>query len=445
VFRLQPDQFVGRLLVFRVERGGPFQGVPPVITDTEIKALRPKAKPYKVSDSGGLHILVMPESSKLPKGSKLWKCAYRFAGRQKTLSFGSYPDVSLADARARREAAKLQLRQGIDPGHIIKAEKQAVVAARTSTFRAVADEWLDRKLIKQRRSASTIRRARRLLGVLKNTIGDRQLTEIEAPELLDVLRRVEARGNHETAMRMRAAASNVFRYGIAIGACKRDPASDLRGALTSATPTARPAVTDPAEIGKLLRAIDGLQRPIMRLALKLLSLTAVRPGELLSAEWSEITGDVWSVPEAKMKMRRPHRIPLSRQAKEVLAELRAITGNSRHLIASPRKRGKPYAANQLNYALRDIGFDQTQMVAHGFRAVFSTVANESGAWPPDVIELQLAHQERNKVRAAYNRAQRWPERVEMMQWLADHLDELRSHGGVIKLPGKKTTRRKIGA
>ena len=406
-----------------------------MLTDVSIKRIKPGPAPVKVSDSGGLHLLVTAT------GSRLWKCAYRFAGKQRTLSFGAYPEVSLADARVRREAAKLQLRQGLDPGRTIKAKKQALVAALTSTFSAVSTEWLQRKMIREQKSGTTISRARRLLRTLNDSIGDRLLAEIEPPMLLDVMRKVEAQGNHETAARMRAIASSVFRFGIATGACKRDPAADLRGALTSAVSTSRPAIVDSAGIGALLRAIDNFEgQPVMRLALQFLSLTFVRPGELRSAEWSEIEGNLWSIPGAKMKMRAPHRIPLSTQALAVLEALRTITGKRKHLFASPRKSWQPFAPNQFNFALREMGFAQDEMVAHGFRAMASTVLNESGKWPPDVIELQLAHQERNAVRRAYNRAQRWPERVEMMQWWADHLDELRKRGEVVALP-KKTVRK----
>jgi integrase len=416
-----------------------------MLTDTEIRGLKPWAKPYKVSDSGGLHVLVMPESSRLPKGSKLWKCSYRFAGRQKTLSFGAYPDVSLGDARGRREAAKLQLRQGSDPGRMVKAEKQALAAATANTFSALSDEWFQRKIVGERKSGSTVKKHRILLATLKGGLGDRPISEIEAPELLAVLRRVEAAGYHETVGRLRSTASRIFRYGIATGRCSRDIAADLIGATTSAVSTPRAAVTDPVEVGKLLRAIDGFPRPLMQLALKLLALTFVRPGELLAAGWSEIdVDDVWSIPPEKSKMRRAHHVPLSRQTLEVLSELRKVTGHRKLLLASPRKRGKSVAANQFNYALREMGFTSNDHVAHGFRAMASTILNESGRWPVDVIELQLAHVERNKVRRAYNRAERWPERVALMQWWADHLDGLRERGEVVPLP-KKTARRAADA
>jgi integrase len=415
-----------------------------MLTDTEIKGLKPRTKPYKVSDSGGLHVLVMPESARLPKGSKLWKCSYRFAGRQKTLSFGAYPDVGLGDARGRREAAKLQLRQGIDPGKFVKAEKQARVATTANTFAAVSDEWFQRKIVGERKSESTVKKHRILLATLKGALGDRPISEIEAPELLAVLRRVEAAGYHETVGRLRSTASRILRYGIATGRCSRDIAADLKGATTSAVSTPRAAVTDPVEVGELLRAIVGFPRPLMRLALKLLALTFVRPGELLAAEWSEIDVDVWSIPPEKTKMRRAHHVPLSRQALEVLAELRKVTGHRKHLLASPRRHGKSVAANQFNYALREMGFTSDKHVAHGFRAMASTILNESGKWPVDVIELQLAHVERNKVRRAYNRAERWPERVALMQWWADHLDKLRDSGKVVEMPKPKPART-IGA
>jgi integrase len=411
-----------------------------MLTDTEIRGLKPKSKPYKVSDSGGLHVLVMPESSRLPKGSKLWKCSYRFAGRQKTLSFGAYPDVGLGDARGRREAAKLQLRQGIDPGKIVKAEKQAIVAATANTFSAVSDEWLQKKMIGEGKADSTIKRARALLEILKASIGNQPLAEIEPLDLLSILRRMEAGGRHETVARLRAVASQVFRYGIATARCKRDVASDLRGALTSAISKPRPALVHPAEVGKLLQAIDRFHRPLMRLSLQFLALTVVRPGELLSAKWSEIEDSVWSIPAEQTKMRTAHRVPLSRQATALLNELRAITGSKKHLLASPRKRGQPVAPNQFNYALREMGFAKEAMVAHGFRAMFSTLANDN-AKSGDVIELCLAHLERNKVRRAYNRSERWPERVALMQWWADHLDELRDRGKVVALPEKAMGRK----
>ena len=406
-----------------------------MLTDAKVRALKPAEKPFKISDGGGLYILVQPS------GSKLWRMAYRFRGRQKTAAFGIYPAVSLADARARRDDAKRQLRSGEDPGAVVKAEKQAVIAATANTFRAVGADWLQRKMVNEGKSESTLHRTRWLLGILNDGIGDRLLSEIEATDLLDVLRRVEAQGLHETVARLRATASCVFRFGIASGHCKRDPAADLRGALTSATHIPHPAVTDPAEIGELMRAIDGHARPpLVRLALQFLALTFLRPGEVLSAEWSEVEGNVWNVPGSKMKMRLPHRVPLSRQAMVVLDELRKINGRKIHIFASSLKPDQPFVSNRLNVALVKIGFPGDRHVAHGFRSTFSTTANDNGQ-SGDVIELCLAHVERNKVRRVYNRSERWPERVALMQWWADHLDELRDRGTVVPVPEKAMGRK----
>jgi integrase len=415
-----------------------------VLTDTEIKALKPKTKPYKRADSGGLYVLVAPITKKLPKGSRLWRLAYRHAGKQLTLAFGSYPDVTLAEARARREEAKTSLRQGIDPGKIIKIEKQAVFASTANVFRAVGADWYRRKMVAEGKSESTLTRIRWLLDILNDGIGDRLLSEIEPTDLLDVLRKVEAQEKFETVKRLRATASSVFRYGIAIGSCKRDPASDLRGALTSAKSMPRAAIIDPPEVGKLLRAIDGYQKPMLRLALQLLALTFVRPGNVCGAEWSEFDFDagVWSIPAKKMKMREPFRLPLSRQVLTALRELRAFGGHTKFLLPS-RKRGQPIYANKLNIALRRLGYNAEQVSAHGFRSTASTILNESGKFSPDVIELSLAHQP-GGVRAIYNRSKYWSERVELMQWYADHIDELRARGKVVPM-SKKAMRREGSA
>jgi integrase len=411
-----------------------------MITDTKLRALKPAPAPFKVSDSGGLHILVTPA------GGKLWKCSYRFAGRQKTLSFGAYPETSLAEARSYREAAKAQLRQGIDPGAVVQAEKQAVIAATENIFSAVAEEWKQRKLVKEKKSAATLVRTDWVLRILNEDIGDRPINEVTAPELLKVLRKVEAQGKHEAVARLRSAASRIFRYGIATGKCERDVAADLRGATTSAVSTPRAAITDPAGIGELMRKIDtldgGKHPKLMRLALRLLAYTFVRPGELRLAEWSEIDGNVWDIPAPRMKMRLPHRVPLSRQALAVLDEVRAITGAGKYVFPSTMKPKQPLHKNSFNDALRRLGYTHDDMVSHGFRALASTTLNEMNRWPVDVIERQLAHQERNKVRRVYNRATHWSERVELMQAWADHLDSLRSRGKVVTLPKKA---RKAGA
>jgi integrase len=387
------------------------------LTDANVKAVKPIGKPIKRFDGGGLYLHVTP------KGSKLWRLAYRFEGRPRTASFGIYPAVTLAEARARREEVKKLLRAGHDPAAAGRAQKVAKAGART--FSAVAAEWYARKMVAEGKSPSTLSRARWLLDLLYTGIGDRSIAEVEPPELLAVLRQVEARGWHETVARLRATASAVFRFGIASGYCRRDPAADLRGALTTGTAIPHAAVTNPTEVGELMRAIEGAKPDFIRMALRLMALTCARPTELIAAEWSEISGDVWDIPAHRMKMDRPHRVPLSRQALAVIAELRSVTGNLKHLFPSSRNSDRPTPKNRLSRALSDVGFKGDRHVPHGFRSTFSTLANESGKWTPDAIELQLAHVESNKVRRAYNRNVRWEERVALMQWYADHLDEMR--------------------
>jgi integrase len=396
-----------------------------MLTDTGVKALRARDKPYKQSDAAGLYLLITPA------GGRLWRLNYMRAGKQKTAALGAYPAVSLADARRARDAAKAQLRAGQDPGEVVKAEKVEARAAVT-TFKDVAGEWFEKKMIAEGKADNTIRKTEWLLEILYDGIGAKPIASIEAPELLDVLRRVEAQGNHEACKRARSTASMIFRFGIAIGACKRDPAADLKGALTTGKSRPRSAIVEPVEVGKLMRAIAGYKRPREKLALQFLALTMVRPGEACGAEWSEIAGDIWSIPAPKMKMRDDFRVPLSRQALAVLAEARGMAGNSRFVFPSLRKRNVSLAPRVLNKSLRELGFDGDEISAHGFRSTASTLLNESGK-SPDAIELCLAHAPRG-VRGLYNRSKLWPERVAIMQWLADHLDELRGHGEVVKLP-----------
>jgi integrase len=402
-----------------------------MLTDKAVRNLKPKSTPYKVSDSGGLHVLVQPS------GSKLWRMAYRFEAKQRTLAFGVYPATSLIEARDRRDDAKRKLRQGEDPGKIVKAEKLAVIAATANTFSAIGEEWKQRKLVKEKKSRSTLARTDWLLHKLNNGIGDRPINEVTAPELLKILRKVEAEGLHETVARLRSVASRIFRYGIATGKCERDVATDLRGATTSAVSTPHAAVIDPTDIGALMRKIDtldgGRHPKLMRLALRLLAYVFVRPGELRLAEWSEIEGAVWNIPGPRMKMRLPHRAPLSRQAVALLDEVRTITGAGKYVFTSTVKPKQPLHKNSFNDALRRLGYGHDQMTSHGFRALASTTLNEMNRWPVDVIERQLAHQEHNKVRRVYNRATHWPERVAMMQAWADHLDSLRDRGRVVAL------------
>ena len=399
-----------------------------MLTDTRVRGAKPGQHPIKLSDGGGLHLLIQPH------GSKLWRLAYRFVGKQKTLSLGIYPIISLQEARERREAAKRLLAKGIDPSEQRRLEKQ--IAATGNTFKAVAEE-LSGKLGREGRAPRTLKKLRWLLDLAYPSIGDRRVAEITAPELLSVLRKVEARGKYETACRLRNTCGMVFRYAIATGRAERDPSSDLRGALTTPKVNHRSTIVDPTAIGSLLRAIEGFDgQATTKAALRLAPLVFVRPGELRHAEWTEIefAAVEWRIPAAKMKMLRPHRVPLSRQALAIIRELQGISGGGRWLFPSVRSMARPISENTLNAALRRLGYGPEEMTTHGFRAMASTRLNEMGCWNPDAIERQLAHQESDDVRRAYiHAAEYWRERVRMMQAWADYLDELRDAGKVVPL------------
>jgi integrase len=396
------------------------------LTDTEIRNKKPDAIPRKFSDGGGLHLVVQPH------GTKLWRQAYRINGKQKTLSLGVYPAVSLAEARRQRDAAKKILQEGGDPSVHRKLEKQA----RGNTFRIIADELLD-KLQREGRAQATLDKMKWLLSLAFDLLGDRPAAKITPAELLGVLRKVEKRGRYETARRLRSTCGLVFRYAIATGRADRDPSADLRGALTNPTVKHRAAIIAPSGIGALLRAIDGFEgQPTTRAALRLAPLVFVRPGELRHAEWVEfdLAKAEWVIPAQKMKMRRPHRVPLAGQAIAIIKELHEITGHTRWLFPSVRTVLRPISENTLNAALRRIGYGPEAMTAHGFRAMAATRLNEMGGWNSEAIECQLAHQDRNEVRAAYTYGvEYWSERVLMMQAWADYLDELRNNGKVLLL------------
>jgi integrase len=399
-----------------------------MLTDTRVRTTKPCQRPIKISDSGGLYLLIAPH------GSKLWRLAYRFGGKQKTLAIGAYPTLTLKAARDKREEAKRLLANGIDPSAQRRLNKQ--ITSTGNAFKAVAEEVLA-KLEKEGRADVTLTKKRWLLDFAYPAFGDRPIAEITALEVLSVLRRVEARGRYETARRLRSTCGTVFRYAIATGRAERDPSADLRGALTSPKVNHRAAIVDPVGIGALLRAIDGYDGlPITRAALRLAPLVFVRPGELRSAEWLEfdLAAAEWRIPSAKMKMRRVHRVPLSRQALDILRDLHPISGGGRFLFPSVRSPVRPMSENTLNAALRRLGYGTDEMTAHGFGAMASTRLNEMSGWNPDAIERQLAHQEQDDVRRAYvHAAEYWSERVKMMQAWADYLDELSERGKVVPL------------
>ena len=403
------------------------------LKDIAVRNAKRSDKPRKLSDGGGLHILIQPT------GGKLWRLAYRFAGKQKTLALGVYPAISLEEARRRRDEAKKLLARSIDPSVQRKADKQA---GKDNSFRAVAEEVIA-KLEREGRAEATLSRHHRLLSFAYPTFGDRPVAEITAADLLALLRKIEGRGVYHTAARLRSTCGKVFRYAVNTGRAERDPSMDLRGALTTPQVTHRPTIVDPAKIGALLRAIDGFDgQPTTHAALRLAAYTFVRPGELRHAEWKEFDLDtaVWSIPAEKMKMRRPHRVPLARQPLAILRELREITGNGCWLFPSVRTSTRPISENTLNAALRRLGYGSEEMCTHGFRSMASTRLNEMGRWNPDAIERQLAHQEANAVRRAYTHgAEYWSERVSMMQTWADYLDTLKEGGKIVPLSKAKAS------
>lgn len=391
-----------------------------MLTDTLIRNAKAKqGKAYKLFDERGLFLLVTP------KGSKGWRFRYRFAGREKLISLGPYPDVSLKQAREKREAARRLLAQ--DPPVDPSAKRQAAKRAQADSFEAVAREWMQ-KSKGHSISADTVDLIRRRFELyVFPYIGKQPIASVTAPDLLAALRRIEHKKRFETARRTRSACGRIFRYAIATGRAERDVAADLKGALITVEATHFAAITEPKRVGELLRAIDGYQgQPSVMFALRLAPLVFVRPGELRAAEWSEIDldGAQWRIRAERTKLRRAHLVPLSVQAVAILRELHTITGNGRYLFPSLRTRKRCISDNTINAALRRLGFASDEQTAHGFRTIASTLLNELG-WNGDLIELQLAHKPGDKVRAAYNRAERVAERTKMMQAWADYLDTLK--------------------
>lgn len=405
------------------------------LTDVAIKNAKPRVKPYKMGDAGGLFLLVQPS------GGKLWRLKYRMDGREKKLAIGTYPEVSLAEARKRRDDARELLAGGKDPSrekqrHKIRSRVQA-----DNTFTAIAGELCDKRKRDGDKawSPATAKRSEYLLSLLDRSIGRMAITEIEPPDILAAIRKIEGKGNLESARRTLQLASAVFRYAVATARLASDPTRDLRGALTAPTVTHYGAITDAKRVGELLRGIDGYEgQGLTKLALQLAPHVFVRPGELRHAEWSEINldGALWVIPAEKMKMRKVHQVPLSVQAVAVLREVQAVTGPAGYVFPSMRARSRPMSENTINAALRRLGYASDEMTAHGFRAMASTLLNESGKWHPDAIERALAHGDKDKVRAAYHRGVHWQERVEMAQWWSDYLDQLRKGADVVPFPEK---------
>jgi len=388
------------------------------LTDTKVRTVKPTKKPLKLFDGGGLFLLVTPA------GGKLWNFKYRFEGKEKKLAFGAYPDISLAEARQKRDQARNLLANGADPGIIKKVQKEAGLQE-TETFELVAREW-HTKFSHSWADSHATKIIRRFELYIFPWIGSRPIKSITAPELLAVLRRIEAKGILETAHRAQQNCGQVFRYAVATGRAERDPTGDLRGAIPPANGKHMATITDPKEITGLLRAINDYQGSVVtRCAMQLAPMVFVRPGELRHAEWHEINFKTaeWRISADKMKSGSPHIVPLSRQAIAVLHEIHPLTGHGRYVFPSPRTDTRPMSNNAVLAALRRMGYAKEEMSGHGFRSMASTLLNEQG-WNRDAIERQLAHTERNRVRASYNYAEYLPERKKMMQAWADYLDRL---------------------
>lgn len=398
------------------------QTVPSRLTDRAVLNAKPQPSRYKISDDYGLYLLVMP------KGGKHWRFDYRFAGARRTHTIGPYPLFSLAEARDERDVARKLLCDGIDPGERRKQERTAGELAAAATFSVIADDVLQR-MEKERRAEATLTKTRWLLDLARPILGGLPISEITAPQILAVLRKVEDRGRYETARRLRSVIGSIFRYAIATGRATSDPTYALRGALISPPVTHYAALTEPEQVRGLLRAIEGFAgQPATHAALKLAPHVFVRPGELRTAEWSEMDFDkcIWSIPAPKTKMRRPLKVPLTPQSIAILRSIQRLTGNGRYVFPSLRSMERPMSDNCLTAALRRLGYDNTEMTAHGFRAMACSLLNESGRWHADAIERQMGHCDSNEVRRAYARAEYWDERVRMMQWWSDHLDALKA-------------------
>jgi len=387
------------------------------LSDIKIRNLKSGDKAYKVSDFEGLFILIKVS------GAKSWRFKYRIDGKEKLLVIGDYPAVTLAKARLARDAAKALLADSVDPNEAKQEDRRIRLEANGQTFEKISDAFLAKQR-KEGKSAATLSKTEYHLKLANQDFGRKPITDITAPMILKTLRKVEAKGNYETAHRLRARIGSVFRYAVASGIAETDPTYALRDALIRPTRVHRAAIVDPTALGQLLAQIDGFKgQATTRIGLKLLAILAQRPGEIRNAVWSEfdLRERVWSIPAVKMKMRRDHNVPLPDQAIALLDELKTMNNKSEYLFPSLRAWTRPMSENTLNAALRRLGYSGEEMTAHGFRASFSTLANESGLWNPDAIERALAHVEKNEVRRAYARGEHWEERIKLADWWADQL------------------------
>jgi len=428
------------------------------LSDAKCRSARPKERPYKLADGHGLYLLVGAN------GSRLWRLDYRFDGKRLTMAIGAYPDTTLADAREAREAARKHLRDGRDPMEERKVSRTVARVARATTFGLVADELLA-KLTREGKAEVTIAKRRWLLHDLGAPLCTRPVAAITPAEVLALLREVESKGHLETARRLRAAIGQVMRLAVATNRATMDPTSALRGAIASpvvkhraaigqvmrlavatnratmdptsalrgaiASPVVkhRAAITDPKGAGKLMLAVQSYDRPVVRAAMLIMAYCFPRPGECRQARWKEVdfTSKVWTIPAERTKMRREHKIPLSRQALATFRTLHDLTGHDEEDLCFPGQRAmdRPISENTICVALRTLGFPKEEMSAHGFRALASTLLHETSKFSSETIERALAHQDHDAVRRAYARGQHWTDRIRLMQWWADRLDKLR--------------------
>jgi len=400
------------------------------LTGTAVRNVKPRAKPAKLSDERGLFLFVTPG------GGKWWRFRYRFDGKEKLLSLGTYPDVPLASARAKRDEVRKLLAEGTDPSEQRKAKKATRVGLAANTFEVIGRQWYA-KVAPTLEETTKTKIIRRLEVDAFPVIGNRPIASVAAADLIRVIERIEKRGSVDVARRVHNYIGRVFRYAVGRGLATRDPSRDieLKDILPSSDVQHHASVTDPKEVGGLLRAIEGFNgAAATRCALRLAALTFVRPGELRHAEWKEFDFDKaeWRIPAIKMKMKEQHIVPLSAQALAVLREIQPVTEHGRYVFPSERGGARPMSENTVNGALRRLGYAKNEMTGHGFRSMASTLLHELGL-PHAVIERQLAHGERNKVSAAYNFAEHLPERRKMMQQWADYLDVLASGAKVHNL------------
>jgi integrase len=400
-----------------------------MLTDTKLRAMKPRAEAYRVADTNGLCIEIRPS------GAKVWRYRFRYASKASIITLGEYPTMSLADARIERDKARALVKGGANPAHAAKVERAIRMEKVGNTFISVALEFIAKRE-KEGMTVGSVERSRRLIEKDLASIGNLPIAEMPAPVLLAALRKMEKRGIVASAHRARGLAGQIFRYAIATGRAERNPAADLIGALERPQITHFASIILPSKIGELLRAIHNYHGSLITIAaLKLAPLVFVRPAELRKAEWSEIDLDraLWDIPADKMKMAQPHLVPLSDQAVAILRDMYPLTGGGQYVFPGVRSIRRPMSENTINAALRYMGFDSDTMTGHGFRAMARTVLDEELGFPVDHIEHQLAHAVKDANGRAYNRTTHLPARRKMMQAWADYLDTLRLGAKVVPL------------